>query len=400
MNKQNNVFLNKKDLWLIDSYSALTDVVAIGYYGRSGSVFLQSLLDNHPNILMLPGTLLLIFPDFWSVYAHLPLQELISEFCNYFSPFFKINSLAQGGAWKDAMIYLNLHKLGKNKDQTVEVNKDKFVQVLELILKNTILTRKSFFQAIHVAYTVALNRSQYLDDTRLPLIVHQLHSLNATYKDTADLRIHSLEKDFPNLKIIQMIREPAQALGSHFKHHHDINVFQASFYDAFLKTSCPSITVRLEDLHTCAEITLRKLAKWLEIDWNDSLLTSTFNGKQWWNVKDSAQVSGFNSIIISQEHRDILSAFDKIRLKILYAKRYHLWEYRKIKPSKWKSLAITPLLLLPFRMELIVYKDLYKTKQFSVTALFKDWKKRRSLLFKVWQYSLSPKTNETPLLTD
>ena len=33
----------------------LDRVVAIYYYGRGGSVFMQSLLDNHPEVVMLPN---------------------------------------------------------------------------------------------------------------------------------------------------------------------------------------------------------------------------------------------------------------------------------------------------------------------------------------------------------
>ena len=44
---------------------ALQQVVVIYYYGRSGSVFVQSLLDHHPQTLGLPGVGLERFHLFW-----------------------------------------------------------------------------------------------------------------------------------------------------------------------------------------------------------------------------------------------------------------------------------------------------------------------------------------------
>ena len=48
----------------IDS-NRLTRVASIHYYGRSGSIFLQSLLDSHPDVVMLPTVYLCGFHTFW-----------------------------------------------------------------------------------------------------------------------------------------------------------------------------------------------------------------------------------------------------------------------------------------------------------------------------------------------
>ena len=58
----------------------LERVVAVFYYGRSGSIFLQSLLDSHPEVLMFPSIYLSGFYSFWSQFGHLPAVELVAAF--------------------------------------------------------------------------------------------------------------------------------------------------------------------------------------------------------------------------------------------------------------------------------------------------------------------------------
>ena len=45
---------------------SLNRVLAIQSFGSSGSKFLHSLLDNHPNILVIPSLYMMHFFDFWS----------------------------------------------------------------------------------------------------------------------------------------------------------------------------------------------------------------------------------------------------------------------------------------------------------------------------------------------
>lgn len=54
--------LSKRQIKLDD----IDEVVSIYFYGRSGSLFLQSLLDSHPNILMIPGDYIRFYYWFWN----------------------------------------------------------------------------------------------------------------------------------------------------------------------------------------------------------------------------------------------------------------------------------------------------------------------------------------------
>ena len=71
----------------------LTRVASIHYYGRSGSIFLQSLLDSHPDVLMLPVVYLCGFHTFWDRFGGLRPAELVAAFVSQYEVLFDPTSL-------------------------------------------------------------------------------------------------------------------------------------------------------------------------------------------------------------------------------------------------------------------------------------------------------------------
>lgn len=383
----------EKERWLIDNCFKINEVIAIVYYGRSGSVFLQSLLDNHPQLLMFPGTALILYAHFWKDYSNLPKTDLLEKFCEYFASFFDVNADDQLGAWKCPAKMLGFDKMGEKQDEIVGVDRAVFLQVLDVILDNNI-TSKSFFQAIHVAYAIALGRVDAMDCSRLPIIIYQLHTPDVV------ARFSLLIKDFPKLKVMQMVREPLQTLGSHFKHHLLAeNVLKSSYFHAFPHWPNEAIAVRLEDLHTNSHATMEKIAHWLNIDWNDNLLHSTFDGKKWWNVKGTDKISGFNKVIISKNHNDLYYKMDIFRLKTLFGKRYFIWGYDNKLPPFWKKIFVFFLLLFPFKIEMIGFKLQHEKNRIrAAKAILYSWGRMRKVFFKAWWYSLSSNIEELRVL--
>ncbi len=395
----NTYSFNDADQWLLTNAFNIDEVLAIVFLGRSGSVFLGSLLDNHPQIIMLPGTQLSFYYDFWESYGHsLQKDHLIKTFCAYFSAFFDVFAFSALSLRTQPALVLGFSEMGSERNEKIEVNKEKFIQVLHFILdKVSSVDRKSFFRAIHIAYTIASNRSSQLHQSKLPMIVYQLHM------NWPPLVKH-LISDFPKTKIIHMIREPFQTIGSHFKHSgYNCHVMNHFYNDAFLYGGKDrSRAIKLEDLHTEPKQTLEKIIKWIGIGWSDSLLESTFNGKKWWNLKDVEQVHGFNKVIISKNHSSFYYKFDEYRLNVLYFKRFKLWGYPCRDVSKLERFLILPLLLMPFKMELIYYRnDISSRKLVRLKNIIFDWvdpRRRRSYLVKAWRYSLSHELREVPLL--
>ena len=55
-------------------------VLAIQNYGPSGSLFLQSLVDDHPNILSIPALYMLNYYSFWDGQKYKDVSSLIGAF--------------------------------------------------------------------------------------------------------------------------------------------------------------------------------------------------------------------------------------------------------------------------------------------------------------------------------
>ena len=84
------------------------------------------------------------------------------------------------------------------------------------------------------------------------------------------------------------------------------------FYDDKVKNN--SRAVRLEDLHNAPRAVLSAICRWLGLDWNDTLLESTYAGLQWWNRPGIKRVSGFDKSIVSTANHTFTDAFDERRL--------------------------------------------------------------------------------------
>ena len=286
--KKNDFPLNEADHWLLANWLQIEEVLAILFLGRSGTVFLGSLLDNHPQVMMLPGAHLSLYEDFWETKGSKAsaLEIIIREFCAYFAFFFDVYAYSPVIIGDQPACYLGLDKMGLERKERAEIDKTKFISVLYLILSDiSSVDRKTFFQAIHIAFTITVGRSEQLDRTRLPIIIYALHQ-------NAFSSVNKLCSDFPKTKMIHMIREPLQAMGSHFKtDSYCCHIMRDFFFEAFPKAGIErSRGLKLEDLHIQPKCVLKKLIQWVGIEWSNTLLESTFNGKKWWNMKVSEQL--------------------------------------------------------------------------------------------------------------
>ena len=356
--------------------------VSIHYYGRGGSFFLQSLLDGHPDVLTFPANYLCGYFVFWDEFGHLPAVELCAAFVDCYDVLFDPRSQTPVlGAGAGIGLEFNFTAMGERHSEALGVDRDLFAFTLLRLLKHEIadamtetVARKFFFQALHVAYAEALGR-QF--DSPNPLIVFQAH--NPFFH-----AIDQLFSDFgPDLKCLHSVREPLQTLASWYRSMRedegvdDLDLPRDTLVRALAHAS-PIFTwthhlspdfqgvgryvemnqrnsraVRLEDLHQAPEETTQRLCHWLGIDWHQALLASTFDGKLWhWKVRGET-LSGFQSQTISRRHDDVLSGFDRLRLRFLLADKHAAWGYGL---PAWFGLTPLRLLafglwLLPFRME-------------------------------------------------
>lgn len=368
----------------------IDEVVSIYFYGRSGSLFLQSLLDSHPNILMIPGDYIRFYYWFWNsldpkLNNRLDKNNVMDVFSQIFPFIFNSDSIsgvfANSGYGGDFGIRLGFNLMGEKQNKKLGINRDKFICELNKIFEDRkYITRKEFFKAIHIAYFYSLGRKYTFN--RQPIIVYFPHIANP------DEPIELL-RDFPHTKRICMVREPVQSLGSLINTYRRVcnisieqmlYILRPALYAGITNMEeYLSCAIKLEDIHTKSRPTLEKICKFINIPWNDSLMESTFDGLKWWNGKNSDRINGFNIKVINRKHEDLFTDFDRERLKALLFRKYKTWEYEGIKKGYD---ALNSELEKPFKFEEYIFYKNNNEKQkgrILIRNLFKEyWKEVNS----------------------
>jgi hypothetical protein len=297
--------------------------IAIQNNGSSGSTLLHSLLDNHPKILSLP---MLWGNEFYSVWERSKpenIQQLLNIIEINFKYFFDKSHSDDG-----------LNNMGKDQDKTICVSKKEFFKNIKNYFLYNSLSRKNFVLSIYYSF----NKIYYTNLSKKNFICYPIHSQN---KNIAKM----LLEDFSKVQFIYTIRNPIKNIGSIIKHlgnnyeklpYLNIKNLAYSAVDQVLNDNIhhfsyekyfthgtkfffpddknvKNLYVKLEDLHTGKKY-IKKLCKKIDLEWNSSLLTSTFMGLKWHNRKESLRVSGFSQKIIDQNYPEQLSEFDILRI--------------------------------------------------------------------------------------
>jgi len=334
-------------------------MIAIQNYGNSGTLFIQSLLDNHPALISLPGLFGQQLLPFWDRNNQLSKEEFILQFLQENEYWFSPEKFPQL-TYEHGLMHLD-----ESQDQSIAIDKMQFEMYFrELLSEQCELNRKLYLCSVFKAYNKVIGR-EYNEDA---WIVYPIHSLPQKYAIW-------LTEDFGHAYFLHMIRNPVNLFGSLAKH---INSHQ--YWGHFYLLECgagqilneftihggnypvhgatPFIAdnahiqsrgIKLEDLHKSPEQTLKSICKWLNIEWSGSLLISTFNGKQWFNRPESIKKSGFDEKITQQSYTEVFSTFDKARIASVAQDLLHVFGYSadEFKKIKFIKLAIW----LPFAME-------------------------------------------------
>jgi hypothetical protein len=350
------------------------EVLGLQFYGRSGTIFIGSLLDSHPQMLTVPGiqnmwlyAFLLEHPD---ADESLLLELFFDAFSGWFEP--DVHLLMTYG----------LNQLGDRASEFACIPRRVFRMYLEKLLPRLGGgLRRRFFVAVHLAH--ALTRGQAMQ----PRMVILFHS-----HDQPQRYIRPLLQDFPGgLRFLHTVREPVRAIESLVRallyRRRAADIFPVALghfladcsmpvtrYTAgvqpghairpyFSQNRAPSRVLRLEDVHCKPEETLRLLCAWLGIDWDDCLLHSTFNGLPWWSSPESKRLSGFDPAIVSGNRTRFFSPLDIWRLRGLLSVRLALLGY----PRQHSLLALLNAVTLPLSVWLPFRHEL-RIKRFSDDA--------------------------------
>ena len=377
---------------MVDALPEKLKIIAIQNYGSSGTLLLHSLLDQHPNIIQLPGLAgLNIFEHLQKYFEDykkhtkkdtIEISVVESFFFHSFIDLYKPGWMAtKNGLWN----------LGENRDEhpcTDEATfKWHYTRYVKLLLKREGLVGridideshkyiKEFTHAIYAAYSKSIGD----DPTFKNVLVYPIHS-------GPPQQIIEFQKIFEDCVFIHMLRHPIGVMNSLMKYieyeqkYNDIrlNMFgcaisqifqdyapQANlFYRMYSIYPFPRIddgppvsefSIKLEDLHAYPKKTLQRICELTGINWHDNLMKSTFAGKQWWNRPSSKKISGFNLEMTDLKVLAYFPTFDKWRLLVLVKPLLEGLGYQK-KSAKWSSycqnLGAMALCVLPFYVEWI-----------------------------------------------
>jgi hypothetical protein len=292
-------------------------------YGRAGSLLIQSLFDGHPNVVTLP--------HLGAMYSLLPasigdLDAQIDWFINKFPTIF---DTTQGGYFCDSNEFVAA-KFGPNGDEDLHVSSTEFKKQLVRLASerytmdpNPRLSRKEFFVLVHLAYGLCVRS---FDVTEIRYIFYHTHS-----HEDEEWRL--MLQDFPELYLIGMTRDPRQDWTSWKKIHagrmqRDISgvppicLFLSEYNFSKISYALSTIVDRLkpdhirimdlEKLHVLNKMAMTHLCAWLHIEFDESILQSTFNGLQWHgNAANGKRAPTFNPNMKQDAWRSELADHDR-----------------------------------------------------------------------------------------
>jgi hypothetical protein len=320
--------------------------VALITTGRTGSDFLQSLLDGHPQVATFNGHFA-VYSEFFNIARTFKvdgasISDATDEFIGCY--LYKLVSRYDIQEAKDA--------LGKDGKQSFTINTAVFKSHLIGLMGSNPLNTRDFLLSIYGAYNLCLGQSL----EQLKIFFHHPH---------LDYEFLSFFKDFPNSRIVFTSRDPRANFCSHVEHFsayypsHDNEQHIFNCLDMLLKHTelgenlgLDYTVTRLEDLPR--DVVMRELALWLNIEYRDSLLRSTWGGLDWHGDRISAKrfsATGWSKNRTENNWKTRLGWSEKYILNYLLYDRLRWFKYAA-SPRKKLDMFIVPLLiLLPFRVE-------------------------------------------------
>ena len=332
-------------------------VFALVTTGRTGSDFLQSLLDSHPQIATFNGYFA-IYSEFFSrsmIFSspEACVSDVVDEFIGKY--LYKLVSRYDIQEAKD--------RLGENSDQSFRIDTADFKVHMIGMLDGEPLSSRNFLLAIYAAYNLCLGRR--IEEFRI--LLHHPH---------LDYEFRLFIKDFPQSRIIFTSRDPRANFCSHVEHfaryyqthdnqQHILNCLKMALEDSGLADEYGSdyIATRLEDLPR--EDVMRALANWLGVEYVHSMTRSTWAGLDWHGDRISDKkfpASGWSSSRTENGWQDRLGWSEKTVLDYLMYDRLKWYGY-PVSPTTLRYAALIPfLILVPFKCErrLLSLSHIYK----------------------------------------
>lgn len=321
-------------------------VVGLITTGRTGSDFLQSLLDSHAQVATFNGHFL-IYTEFFSQSVCLQqkdpdIADIADEFVGRY--IYKLVSRYDIQEGKD--------RLGETYDRSFRLDTHKFRLHVIGLMEGRKFSTRDFLLAVYGAYGLCLNHN--LQAKRV--IFHHPHLVE---------ELPGFLQDFPSASLVFTTRDPRANFVSHVEHfrsYYKENDNEQHIYECLrmmLEDSLPGkrygvryTATRLEDLPR--ESTLIELSQWLGIDFDEILLRSTWAGLDWHGDRLSKKVfqsKGWSEKRTENNWRFRLGSLDQYIFNFIMNSRLQHYRYEWKAVSWLDALAVFVLIPLPMKHE-------------------------------------------------
>jgi len=372
--------------------------------GRTGSDFLQSLLDSHPQVATFNGHFA-IYSEFFATSVclaspHPAAGDVTDEFIGQY--IYKLVSQYDTQEGKD--------RLGEAFDQSFTIDTTQFRRHVVGLIGDTPVTTANFLLAVYGAYNLCLGYD--LMQTRV--VFHHPHLL---------YELELFLADFPQTALAFTTRDPRANFVSHVEHfrsYYCVNDNQQHLYQCMkmmLEDSTPGhdlglryIAVRLEDLPK--ESTMVEFSRWLGIDFRDSLLHSTWAGLDWHGDRLSKKTfasRGWSERRTENNWQNRLGKIDQFVFSCIMSSRLRQYRYAGSRQSMFAMLLAALVIPLPMKYEWryltpAYLKQVFSAKgrimhlQFLLTPVF--YLKRILLCYRYLVLELRGRTGRFPHIGD
>lgn len=315
--------IERKSIDLSDYADAMDKYVTLPYFGRSGSIYFQSLLEGHSKLFTIPPGI--IYFPYYNLYSLFFAGKGKAEVEEIVDALDLDDSLQE-----DYQEAVNI-KTGEGKEIYPEGFREKYRSFLERIIRDKLkhddfLKEKFLVQTVFLAYNLALGRTVDFKEG-IPYIINHMH--------TSDMELEAKFLNmFSDTTVICTMRSLIQNFGSNIALYirmFDEEMAKLKIMDLFFYYFNHPIFkkvgkdykiywAKLESMNERPRDLLQNVTKLLDIDWEDSLEESSINGTKMYDNYESGVKfhNGPRMTGIAKTYEEYLDAFDRYRLEVLY----------------------------------------------------------------------------------
>lgn len=265
-------------------------------FGRSGTGFLHSLIDGHPQVATMPG---IYMKDFfsrgvWEAVVDPDPGIMAENFCALYEVLFdaRVHKNVPGSNYPANFpigVSEGFTRMGADGTEALGLDRNRFQHHLtNLLQKENIIESGRFFTLIHAAFELTLGRRPNAE-----LLFYHIHNPN-------HFAFINFLRQFSGCRILLIVRNPLQSLESWISKKFDepgaypeiVNRVERMLFELDRPefSLFPSAGVRLEDLKQDPEATLERLCRFLGIEMAPSLKQATMQGIRWWGDPGSVRL--------------------------------------------------------------------------------------------------------------